>query len=135
MPKQQTADTNPNQTAMNNLATKVKIEQAEHQYRLANYATPYGFDPEQVDFDRAGKFIEDYGSKLSSTVFAQSSPTLRERVDYCVNEIQQRQGALEALLAAGAEITVTDEQLYEHAKDRVFGGTRAGQQARMAGVQ
>lgn len=135
MPKQETSNTNTNATAMNDLATKVRIEQAEQQYRLANFFTPYSFDPEQVDFDRMGQLIEKYGNDLSKKVFFAASPSLQEKVDYAVNEIVQRQGALEALIAAGAEVSVTDEQLYQHAQDRVINNSRYMSQARMASVK
>ena len=131
MPEQQTS----NQAAMNSLATKVRVEQAEQQYRLANYFTPYNFDPEQADFERMGQLIEKYGNQLTQKVFGSASPQLQERVAYALNEITQRQGSLEALLAVGAEVTLTDEELYTLACDRVVNNTRAMSQARLAGVQ
>jgi ribosomal protein L16 Arg81 hydroxylase len=133
MPKQ-TETPNPNANAMNVLATKIKMEQSEYQLRLANYATPYGADPEQIDFVRAAKYVEDYGRQLPTTVFAQASSNLQERVAFTVDEILSRQESIEALLAAGAEIQATDEQLFSHAQERVFSSTRAGQQAAHANV-
>ena len=123
----------PNE-AINTLATQLKQEQVEYQLRLANYATPYGFDPEFVDFQRAQKYIDDHKGQLASVVFGQSSPSLQERVTATVNEYTQRQVTLEALFATGAAINLTDEQLYEAACARVFRNTRAGQQAAHSNV-
>ena len=130
MPK---ANVTPNQ-ALNTLATQLKAEQAEQQLRLANYATPYGSDPEFVDFQRAQKYIEDHKVNLATTVFGQSSPNLQERVTSTVTEYMTRQTTLEALFTAGAEVTYTDEQLYQAACNRVFRNTRAGAQAQHAQV-
>lgn len=135
MPKQQSTATDANATAINSLVTKVRMEQAEQQYRLANYFTPYNFDPEQADFDRINALIEKHGNELTQKVFGSASPQLQERVDYALNEIVQRQASLEALLAMGAEVAATDEQLYQHAYERVVMGGRATQQTRMAGVR
>ena len=125
---------NQNANAINVLATKIKMEQAEYQLRLANYYVPYGFNPEQEDFVRAGQLLEKNGNQITAKVFSQASPTVQERVTFAANEIAQRQESMEALFAAGAEVQVTDEQLYEHAVQRLFGTTRAGQQAAHANV-
>lgn len=135
MPKQ-TTTTDNDQTfnPLNALATKLKMEQAEQQLRIANYFVPFGFDPEQVDFDRAGQLIETHGDNITARVFGQASANLQERVIYAMNEIALRQASLEALYAAGASVTATDEQLYAHAVERVFSTSRAGQQAAHARV-
>lgn len=133
MPKQETQAEHRN-TQLTTLATQLKTEQAEFQLRLANYFTAYGFDPEQVDFARAGKLIEDYGDKVATVVFSNSSANLQERVSYVVKEWQDRQSGLDALTAAGAEISKTEEERYVAALNRVFRQTRVGQQAASAGV-
>ena len=131
MPKQ----TTDNSQAMNQLVTKVKVEQAEYQYRLANYFVPYNFDPEVEDFTRMGQLIEKHGDMLTQKVFGSASPQLQARVEEALNEITQRTGAVEALLAAGAEISVTDDELFTAAFNRVVNGSRSMAQARAAGVK
>jgi len=130
MPK---ANVTPN-AALDTLATQLKAEQAEQQLRLANYFTVFGFNPELEDFQRTSQLLEKYGEAFTETVFAQSSPNLMARVSEAVNEYNQRQATLEALFTSGATITLTDEQLYETACNRVFRNTRAGQQAQHAKI-
>ena len=102
---------------LNPLAQSVATQKAVAQLRLANYFTPYGFNPEQVDFDRAGSLLE---SATARDAFASASPNLLNRVDTVVNDWEQANEQLDALANAGATIDMDNVTAYTQARAQLF---------------
>lgn len=102
---------------LNPLANSIATQKAVAQLRLANYFTPYGFDPEQVDFDRAGQLLDD-GVALEA--FANASPNLLQRVDTVVNDYNQSREQLDALTSAGATTDMDNVTAYTQARAQLF---------------
>lgn len=106
---------------LNQVANTTAIQLAEAQYRLARYFTPYNFDPERVDYDRVAEFLDDV-----KRPFPGASPNLLPRLDDLQGQINQHRQTLKALADAGAEATLTDEQLFTTAKANVVNPSMAG---------
>ena len=102
---------------LNPLAQSIAIQKATAQLRLANYFTPYGFTPEQVDFDRAGQLL---GGAVAREAFKQASPNLLNRVDTVINDWEQAQEQLNALISAGAEVDMDNVTAYTQARAQLF---------------
>lgn len=103
--------TNPLQTLVNAQAIKL----AEAQYRLANIFTPYGFQPERVDFERVAAFMDD-----PDRAFPQPSEGIRNSLGRIKAEVSEARGIL-AALAAQCEPNLTHGQLFETARANVAG--------------
>lgn len=110
-----------NANPLNQVANTTAIQLAEAQYRLARYFTPYNFDPERIDYDRVGGFMDDV-----KRAFPGASPNLLPRLDDLQSQINQHRQTLVALTNAGAEATLTDEQLFATAKANVVNPSMAG---------
>ena len=115
MTKQTTA--NPLQQVANSTA----IQLAEAQYRLARYWTPMNYDPERVDFDRVAVFMDNV-----KQAFPAATPNLLPRLDDIQGQINQHRESLDALKGAGAEPSLTDDQLFATAKANVTNPAMAG---------
>lgn len=98
------------QTVLNQHA----ITLAEQQFRLASLFTPYGFDPERVDFDRVATFMDD-----PYQAFPQPTESMRASLDRIVTNATTARITLEAFAAQGATPTLDDDQLFMTAKANV----------------
>lgn len=103
--------TNPLQTLVNAQAIKL----AEAQYRPANIFTPYGFQPERVDFERVAAFMDD-----PDRAFPQPTDGIRNSLSRIKTEMSEARGII-AALAAQCEPNLTPDQLFETAKANVSG--------------
>lgn len=103
--------TNPLQTLVNAQAIKL----AEAQYRLATLFTPYGFQPERVDYDRVAAFLDN-----PEAAFPQPSDGIRNSLGRIKTEMAEARGIL-AALAAQCEPDLTGDQLFVTAKANVTG--------------
>ena len=106
-----TNPTNPLQVLVNAQAVKL----AEAQYRLANIFTPYGFQPERVDFERVAAFLDN-----PDRAFPQPTYGIRNSLGRIKTEMSEARGIL-AALAAQCEPDLTEEQLFLTAKANVTG--------------
>lgn len=97
------ATVSPLQTLVNAQA----IKQAEAQYRLARLFTPYGFEPERVDFDRVQAFLGD-----TAKAFPQPTESIRSSLDRIEAQLSEAGAILTAFSAQGIEPTLTADQLY-----------------------
>ncbi len=103
------------------VANQAAIQLAEAQYRLARYWTPYGREPEQVDFDRVAEFMDDV-----FVAFPAPSANLGPRLEELNRQIATERTTINALRDAGAEPDLTDEQLFLTAKANVTNPSMAG---------
>ena len=103
--------TNPLQTLVNAQAIKL----AEAQYRLANIFTPYGFQPERVDYDRVAQFLDN-----PDAAFPQPSEGIKNSLGRIKTEMAEARGIL-AALAAQCEPDLTEDQLFVTAQANVTG--------------
>jgi hypothetical protein len=108
-------------TPLVHVANQAAIQLAEAQYKLARYWTPYGFEPQRVDFDRVAEFIADV-----TVAFPQPSPNLVPRLEELNRQITTHRTTIDALRDAGAEPDLTDEQLFTTAKANVVNPSMAG---------
>lgn len=101
----------PLQTLVNTSALKG----AEAQYRLARLFTPYGFEPEQVDFDRVGAFLDD-----PRKAFPQPTEAVSTALSRIEAQLIESRALLGAFAAQGIEPTLTADQLFTTAKANVI---------------
>lgn len=126
MPKtNETQNTKAVANPLNTLANQMADQLADYQLRMANYFTPFGFDPELVDFERAATLLAEHGRDIAETVFKQASENMRGRVAHCADEYLDRLESLTALKSAGAEVTTDSETLFTMARSRIFSGNAA----------
>lgn len=102
---------NPLQTLANAQAIKV----AEGQYRLARLFTPYGFEPEKVDFDRVHAFMDDIHRP-----FPQPTDSIRNALDRIKADLTQSKAMLDAFVSQGINPTLDADQLYMTARANVI---------------
>lgn len=102
---------NPLQVLVNAQAIKL----AEAQYRLANIFTPYGFQPERVDYDRVVAFLDN-----PEAAFPQPSDGIRNSLGRIKTDMAEARGIL-AALAAQCEPDLSEDQLFVTAKANVAG--------------
>lgn len=94
---------NPLQIIVNQAAIKV----AEQQYRLARLFTPYGFEPERVDFDRVEVFLDDI-----NRAFPNPTPSIQNSLDRIQAELAQNRALLQAFAAQDVVPSLTADQLF-----------------------
>lgn len=104
------ATVSPLQTLVNAQALK----KAEAQYRLARLFTPYGFEPERVDFDRVSAFVGD-----TAKAFPQPTETIQASLDRINAQLTEADAIVTAFAAQGVEPTLDAEQLFITAKANV----------------
>lgn len=102
---------NPLQVLVNAQAIKL----AEAQYRLANIFTPYGFQPERVDYDRVAAFLDN-----PDRAFPQPSEGIKNSLGRIKTEMVEARGILLAL-SAQCEPDLSEDQLFVTAKANVTG--------------
>lgn len=90
------------------------IKQAEAQYRLARLFTPYGYEPQRVDFDRVAEFIGDTARAFPQPTEAMASALARVDAD-----LNSATAILAAFEAQGTTPTLDAEQLFMTAKANV----------------
>lgn len=102
---------NPLQTLANTSALK----RAAAQYRLARLFTPYGFEPERVDYDRVAAFIDK-----PRTPFVQPTAPMDAALARIESELTEANALLGAFAAQGIEPTLDSEQLFTSARANVI---------------
>lgn len=103
------------------VANQAAIQLAEAQFRLARYWTPFGREPEKIDFDRVAEFMDDV-----FVAFPQPSPNLTPRLHELQSAIATHRTTIDALKDAGAEPDLTPEQLFITAQANVANPSMAG---------
>ena len=96
------------------LANQQAIIRAENQYRLTRLFTPYQFEPERVDYDRVGAFLDK-----PRTPFPQPTEALNTSLSRIETNLASANALLEAFKAQGIEPTLDADQLFTTAKANV----------------
>lgn len=109
MSKQNTV-TDPIQLLVNTHALK----KAEAQYRLARLFTPYGYEPERIDFDRVAEFIGD-----TARAFPQPTEAMATAIARVDADLSAAAAILTAFEAQSVTPTLTEEQLFMSARANV----------------
>ena len=89
------------------------IKRAE-QYRLATLFTPYGCQPERVDFDRVEAFLAD-----PARAFPQPTDGIKNALSRIGTVLTEANALIGALAAQGVEATLTPDQLFVTAQANV----------------
>jgi len=110
---------------LDTLADALAQEIATAEMRMANYFTPYGFDPGPQDVVRIKGLMLHYGESVTAEVFGQASPNLQSRVANVYAEWNERHNTLLALTKAGAQPTLNEDELFQNARNTIFGNTPA----------
>ena len=97
------------------LANASAIKAAESQYRLARLFTPYGFEPERVDFDRVSAFMD-----APRTPFPQPTEAMSTALSRIETTLVESRALLGAFAVQGIEPTLDAEQLYMTARANVI---------------
>lgn len=100
--------------AIQHIVNLASIKLAEAQYRLARLFTPFGFEPEKVDFDRVKAFTADV-----DRAFPEPSDALRQSLDRIKAQIAEQQAVLEAFASQNVAPTLDEEQLFQTAQANV----------------
>lgn len=103
---------NPLQTLVNAQA----VRQAEAKMRLAILFTPYGFNPERVDFDRMDAFLDN-----PYRAFPNPTEAVKSSLDRTVGNLTEATAVLAAFAAQGTEPTLSADQLFTTAHANVLG--------------
>lgn len=103
---------NPLQALVNAQA----VRQAEAKMRLAILFTPYGFNPERVDFDRMDAFMGD-----PYRAFPNPTEAVKSSLDRTVGNLTEATAVLGAFAAQGTEPTLSADQLFTTAHANVLG--------------
>ena len=101
-------------SALQTLVNAQAIRAAEAQFRIAVLFTPYGFQPEKVDFDRVEAFLDD-----PYRAFPQPTESIRTSLDRTVGNLVEARAILAAVAALGVEPTLDADQLFTTAKANV----------------
>lgn len=96
------------------LANQQAIVRAENQYRLARLYTPYGWEPERVDYDRVAAFLDK-----PRTPFPQPTEALNTSLSRIETNLATANALLDAFKAQGIEPTLDADQLFTTAKANV----------------
>lgn len=105
--------TTPN--PLQQLVNAQAIKKAEAQYRFARLFTPYGFEPEQVDYDRVGPLLS-----TPSKAFPAPTENLKVALAKLDTQLVEAELLLNAFAAQGVEPTLTADQLYTTARANVI---------------
>ena len=92
------------------------IKRAEQQYRLATLFTPYGYQPERVDFDRVEAFLDN-----PARAFPQPTDGIKNALSRIGTVLTEANALIGALAAQGVEATLTPDQLFATAQANVRG--------------
>lgn len=103
---------NPLQALVNAQA----VRKAEAQYRMAVLFTPYGFQPERVDFDRMEAFMDN-----PERAFPNPTDAVKTSLDRTLGNLMEAKAVLDAFAAQGTEPTLTADQLFTTAMANVSG--------------
>ena len=104
----------PEVSPLQKLANQQALLRAENQYRLARLFTPYGFEPERVDFDRVAAFLDK-----PRTPFPQPTEALNSSLSRIETNLTSANALLDAFKAQGIEPTLDADQLFMSAKANV----------------
>ncbi len=96
------------------LANQQAIIRAENQFRLARLFTPYGFEPERVDYDRVAVFLDN-----PRTPFPQPTEALNTSLSRIETNLATANALLDAFKAQGIEPTLDADKLFSTAKANV----------------
>jgi hypothetical protein len=96
------------------LVNSSAIKQAENQYRLARIFTPYGFEPERVDYDRVSAFVNDIAQ-----AFPQPTDSMRNVLDRIESGLAESSAILNAFAGQDVLPTLTADQLFMTARANV----------------
>lgn len=107
-------------TPLQTLANAQAIKVAEGQYRLARLFTPYHFEPEKVDFDRVGAFMDDIYRP-----FPQPTDSIKAALDRISKDVTQAKMMLDAFVSQDIQPTLDAEQLYMTARANVINPSMA----------
>lgn len=107
--------TTKTQNPLQPLVNAQAIRLAEAQYRLATLFTPYGFQPERIDYDRVAAFLDN-----PERAFPQPTDGIRTSLDRIKVTIAEARGIL-AALAAQCEPDLSEDQLFVTAQANVSG--------------
>lgn len=104
----------PEMTPLQKLANQQAIIRAENQFRLARLFTPYGFEPERVDYDRVAAFLDK-----PRTPFPQPTEALNSSLTRIESNLAGANALLDAFKQQGIEPTLDADQLFTTAKANV----------------
>lgn len=102
----------PLQTLVNAQA----VRKAEAQYRMAVLFTPYGFQPERVDFDRMEAFMDN-----PERAFPNPTDAVKTSLDRTLGNLTEANAMLQAFAAQDIKPTLTPDQLFTTAVANVAG--------------
>lgn len=103
-------------TPLQKLVNTNAIRRAEQQYRLATLFTPFGFQPEQIDFERVAVFLAD-----PERAFPNPSEGISNALVRIKAQLVEASAVIEAFAAQNVHPTLTDAQVYQTALANVTG--------------
>ena len=99
--------TSTTNSTIQNIVNQAAIRNAEAQYRLARYWTPFGFEPEPIDFLRVVSFTADV-----MEAFPEATGNLQAALKRTQRALDESQAVLEVFKEQGTEPTLSEEQLF-----------------------
>lgn len=122
-------------SALDPLLEKEQTKMASNILRVAQYFTPWNFEPEQCDFNVAKERLQrltTFDQVLS--LFPDASDKLRVGLKNLMENVSEQQTTINAFESAGAVSALTNEQLFQEAVNNLPHNRRAAQQIAAAGV-
>lgn len=102
----------PLQTLVNAQA----VRKAEAKFRMAVLFTPYGFNPERVDYDRMEAFMDN-----PQRAFPNPTEAVQTSLNRTLGNLTEANAMLQAFAAQDIKPTLTDDQLFTTAHANVAG--------------
>jgi len=99
--------TSTTNSTIQNIVNQAAIRNAESQYRLARYWTPFGFEPEPIDFLRVASFTADV-----MKAFPEATGNLQIGLERVQKELNESKSVLEVFIEQGTKTTLSEEQLF-----------------------
>lgn len=96
------------------LTNSAALKAATAQYRLARLFTPYGFEPERVDYDRVEAFLDN-----PAVAFPAPTESVQRVLDRIQNELSEGRAMLQAFAAQDIHPTLDADQLFVTAQANV----------------